>query len=80
MPYDERDDTTGRFRPTFSDEEFLEAVSERDLPTTREIAEALGCNYRTAYDRLKDLEGEERVRSRNIGGSLAWFGTKETGQ
>lgn len=73
MPYDERDDSTGRFRPTFSDEEFLDAVSERDLPTTREIADALGCNYRTAYDRLKDLESEGRVRSRSIGGSLAWF-------
>lgn len=76
MPYDERDDDTGRFRPTFSDEQFIDTVSERDLPTTREIADALGCNYRTAYDRLKSLESEGRVRSRSIGGSLAWFGTE----
>lgn len=75
MPYDERDDD-GRFRPTFSDEEFIDTVSERDLPTTREIADALGCNYRTAYDRLKKLEEQERVRSRSIGGSLAWFDTE----
>lgn len=73
MPYDDRDDSTGRFRPTFTDEQFLDTVSERDLPTTREIADALGCNYRTAYDRLKKLEEQERVRSRSIGGSLAWF-------
>lgn len=72
MPYDERDEDSGQFTPTFSDEDFLEAVREEELPTTTEIADAVGCKYRTAYERLKDLEKQGKVRSREVGNSLLW--------
>lgn len=71
MPYDERDDS-GRFSPTHTDEEFIDTVREQGIPSTSDVAEALDCNYRTAYDRLKKLEEQGDVRSRQIGNSLAW--------
>lgn len=72
MPYDERDDDTGRFRQEFADEDFLTAVREGDLPTTREVADAVGCKYRTAYARLSRLEDTGHVASRTVGNSLVW--------
>lgn len=73
MPNKERDETSGRFRQRFTDEEFLEAVRNGDLPTTNDVAEAVGCKYRTAYGRLGDLEDDGRVTSRKIGSSLIWI-------
>ncbi len=72
MPYDERDEETGQFSPTFSDSDFLEAVGDGDLPTTSDVADAVGCEYRTAYERLNRLEDESRVQSKTVGNSLVW--------
>lgn len=72
MPYDERDEESGQFTPTFADAEFVDALRERDGGTTAEVAEAVGCKYRTAYARLNDLEDEGRVQSREVGNSLLW--------
>lgn len=72
MPYDDRDDETGRFRQEFTDEDFLAAVRDADLPTTSEVGEAVGCKYRTAYERLGRLEDNGRVTSRTVGNSLVW--------
>lgn len=71
MPYDERDDESGQFTPEFTDEDFLEAVGE-DGASTSDVAEAVGCKYRTAYARLTDLREEGRVTSREVGNSLFW--------
>lgn len=73
MPYDERDDESGQFTPSFTDEEFLDVVRERDLPTTSEIADAVGCKYRTAYDRLNQLADEGVLEKREVGNSLVWL-------
>lgn len=72
MPYNERDDETGRFNQTFGDDQFISAVRDADLPTTSEVGETVGCKYRTAYERLKRLEEDGRVESREIGNSLVW--------
>jgi len=72
MPYDERDEDTGQFQPTFSDDEFLSTVSNANLPTTSEVADSVGCEYRTAYARLRDLEEAGKVESRTVGNSLVW--------
>lgn len=73
MPYDERDEETGQFSPAFSDEEFLGAVEQIDAPTTSEIADRVGCKYRTAYERLGQLEEDGRIRSKMVGNSLVWM-------
>jgi len=72
MPYDERDGDTGQFTPSFADEDFLDAVSAVDGATTSEVADRVGCEYRTAYKRLGDLEDQGRVESREVGNSLLW--------
>lgn len=73
MPNDARDETSGRFSEKFTDDEFINAVREADLPTTSEVAEAVGCKYRTAYGRLGDLEENGRLASRKVGNSLVWL-------
>jgi len=73
MPYDKRDSDSGQFAPKFTDNEFLKAVRDRELPTTSEVADAVGCKYRTAYARLGDLEDEGTVASRKVGNSLVWM-------
>jgi len=73
MPYDERDEESGQFTPTFSDEDFLDAARAGELPSTSEIADAVGCKYRTAYERLNRLEEDDLVRSKKVGNSLVWM-------
>jgi hypothetical protein len=75
VPYDERDEDSGQFTPTFTDEEFLDAVEDGDLPTTNDVADAVGCQYRTAYARLGELEDEGKIASRTVGNSLVWMST-----
>lgn len=72
MPYDERDEESGRFQQSFSDEEFLAAVQVRDHPTTGRVSDMVRCEYRTAYGRLKRLEDEGKVTSLTVGNSLVW--------
>lgn len=72
MPYDERDESSGQFTPEFTDSDFLEALSERDGATTTEVADAVGCKYRTAHARLTKLEERGEVNSRKVGNSFLW--------
>jgi DNA-binding Lrp family transcriptional regulator len=74
-PYDERDESSGQFTPEFSDRDFLDALEDNGGGTTSEIADAVGCKYRTAYARLGDLVDDGRVSSREIGNSLLWEAT-----
>jgi len=77
MPYDERDEDSGQFTPTFSDEDFLKAVQKGELQSTTEIADTVGCKYRTAYERLNRLENNGAVESKKVGNSLVWMLTNE---
>jgi predicted transcriptional regulator len=55
----------------YPDEAFLEAIEE-GYQGTREIADAVGCNRRTADHRLRKLEDEGVVTSEKIVRSLVW--------
>lgn len=68
----ERDETTGRFTETVTDEEILDYLTEQNGAGTGNIADHFDHKQPTAYRRLKALEGEGRVTSRRIGGSLLW--------
>lgn len=73
MPYDERDDS-GRFSPRYPREAFIDAIRAGDNgETTKEIAEEVGCGYRTAYDRLGKLEAEGSITSRDVGPTKLWY-------
>lgn len=74
-PYSKRDGGTGRFTSEFEDSDFVEALECGGSPglTTSEVAESVGCEYRTAHSRLGDLREDGVVDSRDVGGSLLWF-------
>jgi DNA-binding MarR family transcriptional regulator len=72
MPYDERDSDSGRLAPTYTDEEFINAVDELEPAGTRDIAEQVGCTRPAAYYRLKQLEEDRTVVRTKIGGALVW--------
>lgn len=72
VPGRERDEETGEYRKGYADAEFLEAVEQLNLPTTPDVARRVGCNRRTAYIRLHELQDRGEVSNRKVGGALIW--------
>jgi hypothetical protein len=58
LSYDEHDDDNGKFIPTFLNDAFLQAV---------------GCECRTAYDRLNSLADSKSLTNRIVKNSLGWL-------
>lgn len=70
----ERDDETGRYTASWSDEDFLEALRDCDgIAGTSDVADHVGCSRQSAYLRLNDLADKDAVERREIGNSLTWF-------
>ncbi|QCC57277.1 winged helix-turn-helix domain-containing protein (plasmid) [Natrinema thermotolerans] len=68
-----RDDDTQQFEAEYTDGDFLEAVRNCTVPSTSNIAEAVGCRRRTALRRLKKLEDQGEIGSETLGGgSKVW--------
>lgn len=67
-----RDEDSGRYREEFSREQFLHAVEEIDNPTTKKIADSVGCSYDLAYRRLKKLSNEGEITGEKVGNSYLW--------
>ena len=72
VTHDKHDETTGKFAAEYSGEDFVDAVAARDLPTTSDVADAVGCAHRTALHHLNRLEEEGRVNSRMAGRAKLW--------
>lgn len=63
----------GRWVEKYTDDEFLDAIRALGgAGGTAEVAEETGAPQRTAYHRLKTLEEEGQVGSRDAGGSKLW--------
>ena len=73
----DRRDERGRYAPMHTDADVLAVVRERAPAGTKEVAEALGIARQSADYRLRKLADEGRVRSKKVGGSLAWTATSE---
>ena len=74
MPGADRDEETGKYTDKYPDAAFLDTIRDHDgLPTTPSIAEAVGCNRRTAYNRLTELEERGDVVSQEAGRTLVWM-------
>ena len=72
MPRD-RDAESGKYTDNFSDEEFINAIqTEGELAGTTAVAEIVGCTRRQALNRLKQLEEQNKVNSKQVGRSLVW--------
>lgn len=73
MPYDERDEETGEFTETFSHQEFLDSLHHLSgSASTQEVADEVGCAYRTAHKKLTQLEEEGEIESRSVGSAKLW--------
>jgi predicted ArsR family transcriptional regulator len=73
VTYDQHDEETGKFTPTYSPEDFLNALEKLELPTTSEVAGSVDCAHRTALHHLNQLEEDGRVRSRKAGNAKLWM-------
>lgn len=67
-----RDEDSGRFREEYPRENFLRALRELDSAGTTDVSEYVGCDRRTAYLKLRNLEQEGYVRSQKVGNALLW--------
>lgn len=66
-------DETGKFSREYQSQDFLTALRRLDgSGSTKEIADEVGCVRRTAYNRLRELEANQRVSSREVGRSILW--------
>lgn len=72
VTHDKHDETTGKFAAEYSAEDFVDAVATLDLPTTSDVADAVGCAHRTALHHLNRLEEEGRLDSRMAGRAKLW--------
>lgn len=79
MPRDEREEENGPSTPERSDEVFIDAVSGAGGATTEEVADRVGCDRRTARDRLDELEEAGQVEKREIENSLFWTTKSQSG-
>jgi GTP-sensing pleiotropic transcriptional regulator CodY len=69
----DREKETGQFTTEYTDDEFIDAIEQSDGgATTSEVADIVGCDRRTAYIRLSNLEKKSVIHSREVGNSLLW--------
>lgn len=69
----ERNDESGKYTEQYSREEFIEAIRELGgTAGTGEIAHEVGCVHDTAYKKLRAMEDDGEVTSRNVGNTLLW--------
>ena len=69
----ERDEGSGKFTQSVSDEEIIEFIHDRDGVATADVADQFDYKRPSAYRRLRSLEEDGRVVSREIGNSLLWL-------
>ena len=68
-----RDEKTGQYTESYPPEEFLSAINSLDeAASTQQIADEVGCAYRTAHAELTKLEEEENITSRKVGNAKLW--------
>ena len=69
----DRDDRTGKYTEKYPLEEFVSALDALGgMAGTQEIADEVGCAYRTAYAKLKVLDDGDKISSRNVGNAKLW--------
>ncbi len=68
-----QDSDTGLIERSYDDDDFLEAVSENEPATTKEVMDAVGCSRKGALYRLRNLEDEAMLKSKEAGTSLVWM-------
>lgn len=69
----DRDADTGKYTETYPLADFLDALEDLGgAGDTQEIADAVGCKYRTANMKLHQLEDDGRITVREVGNAYLW--------
>lgn len=72
MPKD-RDEQTGKYTERYTLGDFLSALESLDGSAgTQEVADEVGCAYRTAHAKLTELESDGELTSRKVGNAKLW--------
>jgi len=72
MPKD-RDEQTGKYTERYTSEDFLSVLETLGGSAgTQEVADEVGCAYRTAHAKLTELEGDGELSSRKVGNAKLW--------
>jgi len=72
MPKD-RDEESGKYTERYTPEDFLSALeSLGGSAGTQEIADEVGCAYRTAHAKLTLIEEDGQLASRKVGNAKLW--------
>lgn len=74
-----KDQTTGKYTTVYSDREIIDFLASEGFAGTREVADKLGCDRSHAYRRLSDLESENRIVTRLIGGNCVYTAEDNNG-
>jgi predicted Ser/Thr protein kinase len=73
-----RDEDSGKYTETYPLSAFLSAIeSFGGAAGTQEIADKVGCAYRTAHAKLVELEDSGEVTSRRVGNARLWSTTED---
>ena len=68
-----RDEESGKYTENYPLKKFVTALKELGgEASTQEVADQVGCAYRTAHAKLSELEGEEEISSRTVGNAKLW--------
>jgi len=67
------DSQTGEYNETYPLEAFIQALDRLGGDVgTKDVEEAVGCEYRTAIARLHELEDRGIITSRRVGNAYLW--------
>lgn len=69
----DRDEKTGKYTKTYPLGEFTSALRELGgAASTQEVADEVGCAYRTAHAKLSELEEQAKITSKKVGNAKLW--------
>ena len=70
----DRDDNSGKYTETYPLEEFTDALNALGGSAgTQEVADEVGCKYRTANAKLHELEDRGEIASQKVGNAYLWM-------
>lgn len=72
------DERSGPFEKQHSDEEILAFIEEKEVATTKEVADHFDYHLQTARRRLKSLEQDGRIKKKDVGKRFVWWISQET--
>lgn len=70
----DRDDDSGQYTETYPLEEFTAALDALGGSAgTQDVADEVGCKYRTANAKLHELEDRGEIGSTKVGNAYLWM-------